>query len=99
MSTLESALADSRQRYVEANPNSRHLAGLASEVMPGGNTRSVLHFDPFPFRVESVDGPYLVDVDGHRYLDLLGNFSAGLLGHNPIAVRRAVSSALEGGWT
>jgi glutamate-1-semialdehyde 2,1-aminomutase len=49
--------------------------------------------------VESVDGPYLVDVDGHRYLDLLGNFSAGLLGHNPIAVRQAVSSALEGGWT
>jgi len=99
MPTLDIALAEARQRYVEANPNSRHLAGLASEVMPGGNTRSVLHFDPFPFRVESVDGPYLVDVDGHRYLDLLGNFSAGLLGHNPIAVRRAVSSALEGGWT
>jgi glutamate-1-semialdehyde 2,1-aminomutase len=97
--TLDSALGEARQRYVEANPNSRHLARLASEVMPGGNTRSVLHFDPFPFRVESVDGPYLVDVDGHRYLDLLGNFSAGLLGHNPIAVRRAVSSALEGGWT
>jgi glutamate-1-semialdehyde 2,1-aminomutase len=97
--TLDSALGEARQRYVEANPNSRHLARLASEVMPGGNTRSVLHFDPFPFRVESVDGPYLVDVDGHRYLDLLGNFSAGLLGHNPIAVRQAVSSALEGGWT
>jgi glutamate-1-semialdehyde 2,1-aminomutase len=99
MATLESAVTAARQRYIEANPNSRHLAGLAAEVMPGGNTRSVLHFDPFPLRVESIDGPHLVDVDGHRYLDLLGNFSAGLLGHSPVAVRRAVSSALEGGWT
>jgi len=99
MPTLESAVAEARQRYIDANPNSRRLAALASEVMPGGNTRSVLHFDPFPLRVESVDGPYLVDVDGHRYLDLLGNFSAGLLGHSPLEVRRAVSSALEGGWT
>ena len=99
MSTLQSAVAEARQRYVEDNPKSRRLAGLAAEVMPGGNTRSVLHFDPFPLRVESIDGPYLVDVDGHRYLDLLGNFSAGLIGHSPVAVRRAVSSALEGGWT
>ena len=99
MTTLEGAVAEARQRYIEDNPNSRHLAGLASEVMPGGNTRSVLHFDPFPFRVAAVDGPYLVDVDGHSYLDLLGNFSAGLLGHSPVEVRRAVSSALEGGWT
>lgn len=66
--------------------------------MPGGNTRSVLDFDPFPFRVMAVEGPELVDVDGHRYVDLLGNYSAGLLGHNPIEVRRAVSAALERGW-
>jgi glutamate-1-semialdehyde 2,1-aminomutase len=96
---LQDALTEARRRYIEAHPNSRRLAAMASEVMPGGNTRAVLHFDPFPLRMETAEGPYLVDVDGHRYLDLLGNYSAGLLGHSPPEVRMAVSAALEGGWS
>ena len=67
-------------------------------MLPGGNTRSVLHFDPFPFRVASAEGRYLVDVDGHRYVDLLGNYTAGLLGHSPEPVRAAAHAAIDGGW-
>ncbi len=95
---LDAALIDARQRYAEANPASAALAARAAEVMPGGNTRSVLHFDPFPFRVASAEGRHLVDVDGHRYVDLLGNYTAGLLGHSPAAVRAAVREAIDGGW-
>lgn len=67
--------------------------------MPGGNTRSVLHFDPFPLRFQGFDGPYLIDVDGHRYLDLLGNYSAGLLGHRPIEVQDALMKTVQQGWS
>lgn len=67
--------------------------------MPGGNTRSVLHFDPFPFRVATAHGPYLTDIDGHTYVDLLGNYTAGLLGHSPAPIQRAVSAALETGFS
>ena len=35
----------------------------ARKVMPGGNTRSVLHFDPFPFRVASAEGCLLYTSD------------------------------------
>lgn len=66
--------------------------------MPGGNTRSVLAFDPFPFRVERAAGSELTDVDGHTYLDLLGNYTAGLLGHSPEPVLDAARAALESGW-
>jgi len=66
--------------------------------MPGGNTRSVLHFDPFPFRVATAGGPHLTDIDGHTYVDLLGNYTAGLLGHSPAPIQRAVSAALETGF-
>ncbi len=67
--------------------------------MPGGNTRSVLAFDPFPFRVESAAGSHLTDVDGFTYLDLLGNYTAGLLGHSPELVLSAARGALDGGWS
>ena len=89
MASLDLAVDEARERYRTTRPESAQLDIEAKTVMPGGNTRSVLDFEPFPFRVASVDGPYLIDVDGHRYLDLLGNYSAGLLGHSPIEVRRA----------
>lgn len=70
----------------------------AKRVLPGGNTRSVLYFDPFPFRVESAAGQRLVDIDGHSYIDFCGNYTAALLGHSPDRVKAAVSEVLEHGW-
>jgi glutamate-1-semialdehyde 2,1-aminomutase len=96
--TLDAAVDAARRRYVDANPTSASWAARAEQVLPGGNTRSVLHFDPFPFRVASAEGQHLVDVDGHRYVDLLGNYTAGLLGHSPEPVRRAAHAAIDAGW-
>jgi glutamate-1-semialdehyde 2,1-aminomutase len=98
MPALDAALLAARQRYVDANPTSASWAARAAAVLPGGNTRSVLQFDPFPFRVASAEGKHLVDVDGHRYVDLLGNYTAGLLGHSPEPVRVAAHAAIDGGW-
>ncbi|MBW3604873.1 MAG: aminotransferase class III-fold pyridoxal phosphate-dependent enzyme [Actinobacteria bacterium] len=95
---LADALTRAQGRYVDAHPRSRDLADRAGRVLPGGNTRSVLHVDPFAFRVDRVDGAYLCDVDGHRYLDLLGDYSAGLLGHRPQPVADAVRARLDAGW-
>ncbi len=50
--------------------------------MPGGNSRSQLYFEPFPFYVESSDGAYLHDVDGHSYLDLVNNYTSLVHGHH-----------------
>jgi glutamate-1-semialdehyde 2,1-aminomutase len=59
----------------------------------------VLDFPPFPFRVTRAEGAFLHDIDGHTYVDLLGDYTAGLLGHNPAAVRAAVTAALDHGWS
>lgn len=96
--SLDDALTAARDRYVVAHPRSAALAERAQRVLPGGNTRSVLHIDPFAFRVAAAEGAYLHDVDGHRYLDLLGDYSAGLLGHDPAPVAAAVRSRLDRGW-
>jgi glutamate-1-semialdehyde 2,1-aminomutase len=91
-------VVEAHELYRSKRPNSEAADARARGLMPGGNTRSVLHFDPFPFRVASAEGAHLTDVDGHTYVDLLGNYTAGLLGHSPAPIRRAVSAALETGF-
>ena len=68
---LDAAMDEAIRRYVERNPNSARLASEAAEVMPGGNTRSVLHTDPFGVRIEHAEGGVLTTVDGEQVVDLL----------------------------
>lgn len=96
---LATALADAHKTYASARPKSAGWSDRARRVMPGGNTRSVLHFDPFPFRIDRAEGRLLHDIDGHRYLDFLGNYTAGLLGHSPEPVLEAAQAALASGWS
>ena len=96
---LDVAVAEARARYAEARPISAGWSDRAAKVMPGGNTRSILQFEPFPFRVERAAGKHLWDVDGHRYVDLLGNYTAGLHGHSPAPVLAAAKEALSTGWS
>jgi glutamate-1-semialdehyde 2,1-aminomutase len=97
--TFTERLAVARDRYVAKRPVSGELAARAAAVMPGGSTRSVLDVQPFPFKVATAHGARLVDVDGHEYLDLLGDFTAGLLGHDPAPVAAAVAARLAHGWS
>jgi glutamate-1-semialdehyde 2,1-aminomutase len=92
-------LAAAHERYAAKRPLSAALADRARAVIPGGTSRAVIDIAPFPFRVAQAAGAHLVDVDGHDYLDLLGDFTAGLLGHSPEPVAAAVRDRLERGWS
>jgi glutamate-1-semialdehyde 2,1-aminomutase len=92
-------LRSAHVRYAAKRPRSAELHERARSVMPGGSTRSVLDMVPFPFRVASAHGARLVDVDGFEYVDFLGDYSAGLFGHDPVPVRDAVCAALDRGWS
>ena len=96
---MSTAVADAHRRYAAKRPLSAALFERASAVLPGGSTRSVLDLDPFPFRVASASGSRIVDVDGLEYIDFLGDYSAGLLGHDPGIVGAAVRAALDHGWS
>ncbi|CAN5608689.1 glutamate-1-semialdehyde 2,1-aminomutase [soil metagenome] len=67
--------------------------------MPGGSTRSVLDVRPFPFRITRAHGCRIVDVDDHEYVDFLGDYSAGMFGHDPSPIAAAVNAALGRGWS
>jgi glutamate-1-semialdehyde 2,1-aminomutase len=95
--TLAAALDEAKRDYAERNPASLALHTRAREAMPGGNTRTVLYYDPFPVAFARGAGARLWDVDGHEYIDFLGEFTAGVAGHSHPAIRRAVAAALEDG--
>jgi len=95
MDLLSQALEDARARYVSANPRSMAADKEAQRYLPGGNTRNVLHYEPFPLTMATGQGAELVDLDGHRYLDFVGEFSAGLFGHSDETIKAAVHKALD----
>ena len=94
---LDSALAQARERYVAQRPIGARMHAEASEVMPGGNTRTVLYHPPFPLRIARGAAQRVVDVDGHEYVDLLGEYTAGLYGHSQQPILDAVRAALDDG--
>ena len=77
-----SGLDRARQQFADRNPGSRQYYEEASRYLPGGHTRTVLTHPPFPLAFVSGQGATLTDVDGHTYVDLLGDYTAGLLGHS-----------------
>jgi len=96
-SDLEAALAEAREHYIAARPNSAAIHAEARGVLAGGNTRSVLFYTPFPTAMTRGADCRLWDVDGHEYLDLLGEYTAGLFGHSEPRILDAVKAALDNG--
>ena len=89
MESLKTAIDELRSRYLAANPLSHAADEKAARYLPGGNTRTVLHYDPFPLTMVSGDGAELTDLDGHRYVDFVGEYSAALFGHSNDVIRAA----------
>ncbi len=95
--SLEEAEQMASERFRSANPRSETLYHSAQMTMPGGNTRTALHYDPFPLYIEKSEGAHVIDADGHRYLDVLGEFTAGIFGHSDPLIGETVSDALSKG--
>jgi len=85
-------------QYPDPASRSAALFERARKVMPGGNTRTILYNAPFPIRAASAQGSEIVDIDGHRYLDLVGEYSAGIYGHSHPGIRAVIDKAPDHGW-
>jgi glutamate-1-semialdehyde 2,1-aminomutase len=96
-SDLEAALAEARENYSSIRPNSATAHEAARQVMPGGNTRTTLFYTPFPTAMKSGQGCYLEDVDGNKYLDLCGEYTAGLFGHSDPRIQALLFQVIQNG--
>jgi glutamate-1-semialdehyde 2,1-aminomutase len=95
--SLDSELDLARNRYIRNRPQSARAFNLSANFMPGGNTRSVLFHNPFPLRIVSGAGCRVTDADGLEYVNMLGEYTAGLFGHNHPVIRKAIDKALDRG--
>jgi glutamate-1-semialdehyde 2,1-aminomutase len=94
---LASALAEARADFVRRNPKSQKLHEEACASLPGGNTRTVLFYGPFPVTMVKAAGANLWDADGRKYIDFLNEYTAGIYGHSHPVIRKAIDEALDEG--
>ena len=94
----ESALKTAHEKFRSRNSASLKAHQDAHAHLPGGNTRTVLHVDPFPITWVGGKDATLESLDGDKYIDLLGEFSAGIFGHSDARIRDAVAKGMAGGW-
>ena len=95
--TLEYALREAEQRFTAANPKSLARHRAAQAYLPGGNTRTNMYFSPFPLTIARGEGARLYDLDGHVYVDFLGEYTAGIFGHSHPRIRAAIIEAVDEG--
>ena len=95
LTDLAPLVAEKRRAFTARNPESARLHDEARRFLPGGHTRTILAHEPFALTFVRGEGAVLTDADGHGYIDLLGDYTAGLLGHGERRVLDAVDRALR----
>jgi glutamate-1-semialdehyde 2,1-aminomutase len=81
---------------------SEALFARAQEVIPGGVNSPVRAFKSVgggPLFIDRGEGPYLFDVDGNRYLDLVGSWGPLIFGHAQPDILATISEAMTRGTT
>jgi len=94
---VEAALLRAEQAYAAQNPMSRARHERAGHVLPGGHSRQTLFYAPFPLTIAGGRDARITDLDGHEYLNMVGDYAAGVYGHTCAPIQEAVGEAMRGG--
>ncbi|EED16607.1 aminotransferase class III, putative [Talaromyces stipitatus ATCC 10500] len=92
---LLAALDAAKSRYIELNARSKSLHEEAVNVLPGGNTRTILHTDPFPIYMKSGRAYQVTSEEGNTYTDMAGEFTAALYGHSHPTILSAMNDVIQ----
>jgi glutamate-1-semialdehyde 2,1-aminomutase len=97
VTALTDALDAAAARYCERTPRSAASYAATCDVLPGGNTRSNLHLDPYPVVLREAHDGVLVDVDGNEYADFNNDYTVAVLGHSHPRIAEVVGDQLGRG--
>ncbi len=91
----QSAVDNYLKWFDEKCPKSKAETVLAQECIPGGIQHNLANNHPFALTVTKANGPYLYDIDGNWYYDLLQAGGPTIIGSNDPVVRDAVIDLLK----
>ena len=80
--------------------NSQQWFAKALELLPGGVNSPVRAFKAVggqPILMDRGEGPYMVDIDGNRYVDYVGSWGPLIVGHAHPTVVEALNAAVAKG--
>jgi glutamate-1-semialdehyde 2,1-aminomutase len=97
MSNIQQSIAELEHRYRGMTPTSAAAFEASCAVLPGGNTRSNLHLDPYPVVLREAHDGVLVDVDGNEYDDFNNDYTVAVLGHSHPRIAEVVHEQLARG--
>jgi glutamate-1-semialdehyde 2,1-aminomutase len=83
--------------YRKQTLKSAEMAKRAERVMPGGDTRTTSYHRPYCLTISHGEGPFVWDIDGNRYIDLLGNYTSLVHGHAYPPIAEAIAHAARQG--
>ncbi len=97
----EQLLAEVTRKYEDIYRKRTRKSGetleKAKKYMPGGDTRTSIWFDPYPFWIDKAEGCRFTDVDGNEYIDFHNCYTTMILGHaNPKVVAAVREQAAKG---
>jgi glutamate-1-semialdehyde 2,1-aminomutase len=95
---IDAAIAEAHGRFLRANPKSAARHEGAKRALPGGNTRAVLWYEPFPLTLTGGQGCRVTDLDGNTYVDFVSEYTAGLYGHSNAKIAATIKSIADSGW-
>jgi glutamate-1-semialdehyde 2,1-aminomutase len=81
-----------------AKDKSKAAYNQAQKYIPGGVNSPVRAFKAVggdPLFIEKAEGPYLFDIDGNRYIELINSWGPMILGHANKEIENAVLEALK----
>jgi glutamate-1-semialdehyde 2,1-aminomutase len=76
-----------------AKDKSKAAFNQAQKYIPGGVNSPVRAFKAVggdPLFIEKAEGPYLFDIDGNRYIELINSWGPMILGHANKEIENAV---------
>jgi hypothetical protein len=91
MGRVEGKVGITEAGYGIRTGRSREIVERLERSIPGGNTRSLTYFPPYPLVISSGSGCRIWDADGNEFIDLLNNYTASVHGHALPAINEAMS--------
>jgi glutamate-1-semialdehyde 2,1-aminomutase len=93
--TVESNVGITDAGYGISTARSLEIFERLERSIPGGNTRSLAYFPPYPLVISSGSGCRIRDADGNEFIDLLNNYTASVHGHALPAINEAMNKQAD----